>query len=155
MAMSNTEEVACVAAVELALAPMLFDHTMLLVVDVTLANQMTVKLLVTRRSLSGKVIDVSKTLVEQSNAKPVLDSMKDVNIFVRVLGTRAVVCTEVAVLKSGLTQPKLPLRALFRVSLLFALPYWIQRRDCRSVQACWRIDCRNSSNVTMVCDSTI
>lgn len=47
------------------------------------------------------------------------------------------------------------LKALVRASLLFALPYWIQRRDCRSVQACWRIDCRNSSNVTMVCDSTI
>lgn len=68
LATSNTE-VACVAAVEFALASVLLDHTMLLVIDATFAEQGTFKLLLlmTRRLFSGQVIGVGKSLVVQSN----------------------------------------------------------------------------------------
>lgn len=62
LATSNTE-VACVAAVELALASVLLEQTMLLVIDATFAEQRIFKIrhLVTRTLLSGQLTDVGKS----------------------------------------------------------------------------------------------
>lgn len=60
---TSSTEVACVAAVELALASVLLEQTMLLVIDATFAKQgvFKIQLLVTRRFLSGQLTDVGKS----------------------------------------------------------------------------------------------